>query len=296
MKKKYIAIIVFAVIIIAVIGTGYFLRDARDKNNNSVSQEETTAGTEEAKAVEDLNSEEAAKYEGDIVKNQKEQTEQGSLRHQYETMDWTGYEYTVNDVRLYKSYQAYRDSEDFSGNEIGADDGFGTRDCSIYMVADVKLKNTSNYKVEFNATCMGLLTLNDDGIHGYADSKYNAPETGGKIWYFMGNMLYPEIVKSEGDTMDRWDADKITLQAGEEINFSIMFTEYIWLSEIGENTQMNYIHDQMHPYDKFDHLNYYISIAGGMSDPNGEVKPNVPYDVENDKYELYVECDPEIIE
>ena len=38
MKKKYIAIIVFAVIIIAVIGTGYFLRDARDKNNNSVSQ------------------------------------------------------------------------------------------------------------------------------------------------------------------------------------------------------------------------------------------------------------------
>ena len=112
----------------------------------------------------------------------------------------------------------------------------------------------------------------------------------------MGNILYPEIVKSEGDTMDRWHSDKITLQAGEEINFSIMFTEYIWLSEIGENTQMHYIHDQMHPYDKFDHLNYYISIGGGMDDPSGGVKPNVPYDVTNKKYDLYVECDPEIIE
>ena len=33
MKKKHIAIIVFAVIIIAVIGTGYFLRNARNMDS-----------------------------------------------------------------------------------------------------------------------------------------------------------------------------------------------------------------------------------------------------------------------
>ncbi len=297
MKKKYVALLVLLVLAATVIGTGYLLKEKRnnDDGTNDVSTEETSS-TIEVKNEEDLNSEEAAQREGELIKNQKEQTEEGSLRKQYETLDWTGYEYTINDVRLYKSYQAYRNSADFSGTEIEADDGFGTRDCSTYMIADVILKNTSNYNVQFNATCMGLVSLTDDNIHGYADAKYDSQETGGKIWYFMDYMLYPDIVKSEDGTMDRWSGDKITLNAGEEISFSIMFTNYIWLSEIGENTQSNYIHDQMNPYDKFDHIKYYIMIRGGMTEPNGDIKPNKPYDVKNNKYKLFVECEPEIIE
>ena len=170
MKKQHIQAIVFMTIIAIVLGTGYFLRILRSKGNDHDSG--TTSYTGEVKNEDELNSEEAAEREGELIKAQKEQTEQGSLRQQYETLSWTGYSYTINDMRVYKSYQAYRTGADFSGNEITAEDGLGARDHSIYVVTDIKIKNNSDYKVEYNATNIWVICLNDNDIHGCYDSKY----------------------------------------------------------------------------------------------------------------------------
>ncbi len=292
MKKQHIQAIVFMAIIAIVLWAGYFLKSQRSKDNAHDSG--TTSYPGEVKNEDVLNSEEAAEREGELVKAQKEQTEQGSLRQQYETLSWTGYTYTINDMRVYKYYQAYRDSDDFSGNEITADDGLEARDHSIYVVTDIKLKNNSDYNVEYNATNIWITCLNDNDIHGCYDSKYYNEEAGGKVWYFLDG-VYPEIVKSEGDTIDRWEADKITLNAGEEISFTVMFPVCIWTAEISDDANAKRISGQMNPYDKFDHIKYYIMLEGGMTEPNGDIKPNVPYDVSNNKYKLFVECDPKVI-
>ena len=293
MKKQHIQAIVFMTIVAIVLWAGYFLKSQRSKDNAHDSG--ITSYTGEVKNEDELNSEEAAEREGELVKAQKEQTEQGSLRQQYETLSWTGYTYTINDMRVYKSYQAYRDSDDFSGNEIAADDGLGARDHSIYVVTDIKLKNNSDYNVEYNATNIWITCLNDNDIHGYADSKYYNEEAGGKVWYFLDS-VYPEIVKSEGDTIGRWEADKITLNAVEEISFTVMFPVCIWTAEISDDANAKSISGQMNPYDRFDHIKYYIMLEGGMTEPNGDIKPNVPYDVSNNKYKLFIECEPEVIE
>lgn len=65
---------------------------------------------------------------------------------------------------------------------------------------------------------------------------------------------------------------------------------------ISDDANAKRISGQMNPYDKFDHIKYYIMLEGGMTEPNGDIKPNVPYDVSNNKYKLFVECDPKVIE
>ncbi len=283
MKRNIITVLLIILLAIIVVVTGGLLK----KNRNSHKNVGTSAtSSDSVKDIDEVDGEEQLENEEKMWEEHKKLAEEGSLRQQYEPFDWQDWQYTVGDMRVYKNYYIFQNSEDYDGIQLEEPFYACGRENYVYVVTDIKIKNISKYKREYNYTNIQMFCLGDDGRR-----KCMTGNPGDENWMFNDASDLSRPVNGAKTNPNNWKNGCMDIAPGEEITISMIHRvtvgETVVPPEEGEIRQYTYIN----PYDKFDHLNIYISFLGTMSDPNCSIE-NEFYDVENDKYSVIVKCNP----
>lgn len=285
MKKNTVAILIVVILAVGIGVTGAILKGKRKTDSNTnVGDTKSDAN----KSVDELDSDESLAYEEELWADQKEQVDKGSLRKQYEAFEWQGWQYTLEDMRVYKDYYLFQESDDYDGVELDEVYYRDGKENYVYVVNDIRIKNISAYDREYLYNDIELFCLEDDGRH----YKYINGKPGEKGWGFsdVGGITRP--INGAKTNPNNWKNGGMEIASGEEITISIVHRVSAWEVEVSDAGEEN--ETILNPYDKYDHLNFYIRIAGSMTDPTDSSR-NEFYDVENDKYHMIVKCEPKNI-
>jgi hypothetical protein len=98
----------------------------------------SATSSDSVKDIDEVDGEEQLENEEKMWEEHKKLVEEGSLRQQYEPFDWQDWQYTVGDMRVYKNYYIFQNSEDYDGIQLEEPFYACGRENYVYVVTDIK--------------------------------------------------------------------------------------------------------------------------------------------------------------
>lgn len=285
MKKRILTGILACIVIVGVAGLiGRKLRTAVDKESASVQ-----SGLTEYDQNDDADKMTSDTEEGDkeSIEQQKETLEEGSLRQQYESFEWNGFEYNIKEMRIYDSYDSFLESQDNSGRDFRSEcDGWvlDHLDNSMVAVVEMHVTNQRNSSRRLEMRMVMPYVLDQEGK---AEDLNNRGVPGAKIWAFSPSEC--EILEYTGSGLDPSDAHNACnpmMEGKESVDVTAFYPISMVVGEYFEDGTSTETYQN--PYLASKDYQFFIRIPGALSRNAAEDV----IDVYHDKYEVFVQCTP----